>query len=78
MEHGFKCITFYVQKHVAPLAMCYKPMLVHDKLLGAPAFVKLIYYNVVFGLSHWGRVTHIFVSKLITIGSNNGLSPGEH
>ena len=28
------------------------------------------------GLTHWGRVTHICVSKLTTIGSDNGLSPG--
>ena len=27
-------------------------------------------------LSHWGGVTHICVSKLTTIGSYNGLSPG--
>ena len=27
-------------------------------------------------LTHWGRVTHICVGKLTTIGSNNGLSPG--
>ena len=27
------------------------------------------------GLTHWGRVTHICVSKLSTIGSDNGLSP---
>ena len=27
-------------------------------------------------LTHWGRVTHINVSKLNTIGSDNGLSPG--
>ena len=27
-------------------------------------------------LTHWGRVTHICVSKLTIIGSNNGLSPG--
>ena len=26
-------------------------------------------------LTHWGRVTHICVSKLTIIGSNNGLSP---
>ena len=29
-------------------------------------------------LTHWGRVTHIFVSTLTTIGSDNGLSPGWH
>ena len=26
-------------------------------------------------LTHWGRVTHIWVSKLTIIGSDNGLSP---
>ena len=30
---------------------------------------------VVISLTHWGRVTHIFVSKLTIIGSDNGLSP---
>ena len=30
-------------------------------------------YNV---LTHWGRVTHICVSKLTIIGSDDGLSPG--
>ena len=30
------------------------------------------YFNSV----HWGRVTHIWVIKLTTIGSDNGLSPG--
>ena len=27
-------------------------------------------------LTHWGRVTHLCASKLTTIGSDNGLSPG--
>ena len=29
-------------------------------------------------LTHWGRVTHICVGNLTTIGSDNGLSPGRH
>ena len=29
-------------------------------------------------LTHWGRVTHICVSKLAIIASDNGLSPGRH
>ena len=29
-----------------------------------------------FSLTYWGRVTHTCVSKLTTIGSDNGLSPG--
>ena len=43
MEHGSKHITFYVQKHIASLAMCYNPPLVRDKSIGAPVFVKLVY-----------------------------------
>ena len=27
-------------------------------------------------ITHWGRVTHIWVGKLTIIGSDNGLSPG--
>ena len=27
-------------------------------------------------LTHWGRVTHLYIIKLTTIGSDNGLSPG--
>ena len=27
-------------------------------------------------LTHWGRVTHIYVSKQTIIGSDNSLSPG--
>ena len=29
-----------------------------------------------FSLTHWGRVTHICVGKVIILGSDNGLSPG--
>ena len=36
------------------------------------------WYLIVFAmwLTHWGRVTHICVSNLTTIGWDNGLSPG--
>ena len=30
---------------------------------------------LVYFLTHWGRVTHLCVSKLTIIGSDNGLSP---
>ena len=29
-------------------------------------------------LTQWGQVTHICISKIITIGSDDGLSPGRH
>ena len=32
--------------------------------------------NATYHLTHWGWVTHICVSKLTIIGSENGLSPG--
>ena len=31
--------------------------------------------GVTTALTHWGRVTHICVTELTTIGSDNGLSP---
>ena len=38
--------------------------------------MKLFYVNnVLQSLTHWGRVTHICVSKLTIISSDNGLSP---
>ena len=39
------------------------------------AFVWHITYTHI-DLTHWGRVTHICVSKISIIGSDNGLSPG--
>ena len=41
--------------------------------------ILLVYYiSLTFRrcLTHWGRVTHICVSELTIIGSDNGLSPG--
>ena len=34
-----------------------------------------LHYTYLFVLTHWGRVTHICVSKLTITGSDNGLSP---
>ena len=36
----------------------------------------IIWHKLERLLIHWGRVTHICVSKLTIIGSDNGLSPG--
>ena len=45
VEHELKYITFYVQKHIAALAVCYNPALVRVKPLGAPTSLKLVYYS---------------------------------
>ena len=34
-------------------------------------------WNFYHFLTHWGRVTHICISNLALIGSDNGLSPGQ-
>ena len=44
MKHGLKYIMFYAQKDMTPLTACSGPLLVHDKLLGATAFVRLTYW----------------------------------
>ena len=39
-----------------------------------PIFTSITIHRI--NLTHWGRVTHIGVSDLTIIGSDNGLSPG--
>ena len=44
-------------------------------------FIIIQFYNhddTTKSLTHWGRVTHIYVSKVTITGSNNGLLPGLH
>ena len=36
-----------------------------------------IHHILISLLTHWGQMTHIYVSKLTTIGSDNGFSPGQ-
>ena len=38
----------------------------------------LISFWLQFHSTHWGRLTQLCVSKLTTIGSDNGVSPGRH
>ena len=39
-------------------------------------WIKTLQHMLTHGLTHWGRVTHIWINKLTIIGSINGLSPG--
>ena len=41
-------------------------------------FVGNINTNIIhiYALTHWGRVTHIYIRNLIIIGSDKGLAPG--
>ena len=46
MEHGLKDIACYVQKHITPWTVAITSVLVRDKLLGAPAHVKRVYWVI--------------------------------
>ena len=41
-----------------------------------PCIARTSPAGMVLTITHWGRVTHICVSNLTIIGSDNGLSPG--
>ena len=40
-------------------------------------FISIDVWGLYYQLTHWGRVTHICVSKSTIIGSDNGVSPGQ-
>ena len=48
----------------------------HWRISMACAFSVLRNNRCKYSLTHWGRVTHICVSDLTSIDSDNGLSPG--
>ena len=52
--------------------ICMKLQSTHWPLKSCSCNRKLLF------LRHWCRVTHICISKLTIIGSDNGLSPGQH
>ena len=70
----FKCMTeIFVLNFEGIFAIpCMKPCPYNDNNL----FRWYVKIWELFDLTHWGRVTHICVSKLTIIGSDNGLSPG--
>ena len=49
---------------------------VNDQICVFLVKISRFHYAGSILLTHWGRVTHICVSKLTIIGSDNGLSPG--
>ena len=63
----FQISTWWTQKNpehtLAPICWCYGAYLVQQL------------FTIYLQLTHWGRTTHICVSKLTIIASDNGLSP---
>ena len=57
--HGLRLITFYIQKHIAALAMCHNPPLFCDKSLGAPAHLRNWPFNTTVSYVMCGSINHI-------------------
>ena len=72
MHNDAKWYSFKKNQHNSIYCMFY-PGTVQNCLIKISPGDKLI---TAHSLTHWGRVTHICVSKLTTMGSDNGLSPG--
>ena len=59
-------------QHFHCIRICVQWYIFHDPFIAKQSSCTINF----FSLTHWGRVTHICVVKLIIIGSDNGLSPG--
>ena len=83
-------ISYAYIRHAAPWNECWRlwrlygdhPTLTHGLLGRRPVTrkgfrgISCLIFPKKYAITHWGRVTHKCVSKLIIIGSDNGLSPG--
>ena len=54
---------------------CYLRDVVSVKISGQVPVTGRLWHSLSMYSTHWGRVTHIYVSDLTIIGSDNGLSP---
>ena len=80
--HMRKCFgfSFPYDNYMLLLLGCVTNRLLHDTSHLNRFNPSSVYYAMRSGDSHvltdWGRVTHMCVSKVCIIGSDNGLSPG--
>ena len=72
MRYWSFCSAKYDLCPVLHLRYCIKYGVIFAKLYNSKSYI----FIQVRMLTHWGRVTHICVSELTIIGSDNGLSPG--
>ena len=69
--HVFTTLKF--KKYLLIVLICLFVRLLFVYTWSVPILYQWVCY---FLLSHWGPATHVCVSKLTTIASDNGLSPG--
>ena len=53
-----------LNKYIAPLATCFNPPLSRDKPLGAPGFVKRVYYLFLLTGGHRTRVAAVTLDNM--------------
>ena len=72
VHRGWKCImNIFRNKSMAWCKTAITPLLTHLNYCS----LAQSHPHVDHGLTHWGRVTHICISNLAIIGSDNGLPP---
>ena len=70
----FRLDTYYLWDKSS--CLCTERIICLDDTVKIRMFDLLNFHYSDRMLTHWGRVAHVCVSKLTTIGSDNGLSPG--
>ena len=77
--YGFSVSMFHKKKKkylALTTKTCYGYLWIHHCVSWSLGTVNSVCLVITITLTHWGRVTHICVSKLTSIGSDNGLAPG--
>ena len=84
--HTSMCAFIYVETHIVyqrdefTLCVCCENSHIYIYIyiyinMCVNTFLPGLFVHILFVLTHWRRVTHICVSELTIIGSDNGLSP---
>ena len=74
-DHIFNKVWFEITYPLSNFKRLHHCSLEMDKEFN-PTLYNYCHYLSIVRLTHWGRMTHICVSKLNIIGSDNGLSLG--
>ena len=75
--------TYYFNCLIMCIASIQIPYYAHKVSSKLPHYIRAVFCGLLrlrcsnpVTITHWGQVTHICISNLIIIGSDNGLSPG--
>ena len=71
--HVITYVVFVIQWRISSKCLYFPKQIENRNMCDKPLHIVLMHEC---DLTYWSRVTHICVSKLTIIGSDNGLSPG--